>query len=107
LTGLALSENNVTDLSPLSSLQKLSKLFLQRNRIGEISPLSNLRSLTILNISVNEIKDFSPLLNLHNLTGLFLKENKADISLIKVLMDRIKSNGGFVSVDEPGDELPF
>ena len=61
LERLYLSENRISDLSPLSGLTSLERLYLSENRISDLSPLSGLDSLEVLRLSENSISDLSPL----------------------------------------------
>lgn len=90
LTKLNLSNNSVTDLSPLSNLFYLSTLDLSNNNkkasIGgyDISPLGMLVNLTNLNLSSNNIKKIDSLENLDKMLNLNLSMNGIqDISGIK------------------------
>ncbi|GEO73943.1 GY family cell surface protein [Levilactobacillus namurensis DSM 19117] len=50
---------DVTDISPISQLTKLTSLQLGSNRLSDISPISNLKSLTDLSVGESRIADFS------------------------------------------------
>ncbi|WP_164506586.1 MucBP domain-containing protein [Lapidilactobacillus mulanensis] len=55
---------DITDLSPLSELEKLKYLVVDGNRISDLKPIANLvnsGTLTYLDIRANSIADFSPL----------------------------------------------
>ncbi|AWZ49444.1 hypothetical protein C3495_11750 [Clostridiaceae bacterium 14S0207] len=68
LETLDLSENRISDLTPLSNLKKLEYLELDRNIVEDLTPLSKVKSLKHLNIYNNEnIVDTQPLANLTNL----------------------------------------
>jgi hypothetical protein len=59
-----LSDNKISDLTPLFSLPLLQELNLSDNNIEDINVLSNLLNLRRLKISNNYIEDFSPLFEL-------------------------------------------
>ncbi|CAJ1228538.1 hypothetical protein LZY01_03520 [Levilactobacillus zymae] len=59
---------NVTDISPLAGLTKLTQLDIQYNRISDLTPLENLTNLKSLSTSFNRIADFRPLKDLPKLT---------------------------------------
>lgn len=59
-----LSDNMISDLTPLFSLPLLQELNLSDNNIEDINVLSNLLNLKRLKISNNYIEDFSPLFEL-------------------------------------------
>jgi len=75
---LDLSNNRITDVSPLSRLTRLEWVVLDDNNISDITPLANLTSLTKLGLSVNQIGDISPLSSLTNLVMLHLANNQID-----------------------------
>ena len=80
---LALKNNQLTDLGPLSGLTNLRCLELNENQIVDISALSALTNLTELNLSENEIADLTPLGSLTNLTRLDLDRNQInDVSIL-------------------------
>ncbi len=73
--GLFLTENNITDISPLAKLTNLASLWLDGNNITDISPLAKLTNLTELKLNNNNISDISPLVNLTKLADLDLFGN--------------------------------
>ena len=68
LKSLDLSENDISDLSPLAGLENLTYLELDRNYISDLTPLGGLTGLVHLNLYNNEITDITPLAPLKNLT---------------------------------------
>jgi Leucine-rich repeat (LRR) protein len=81
LKELYLSDNQLSDISQLSSLKSLTRLDLGANGISDISSLASLDELTILDLYVNQIRDISPLASLASLSKLFLFRNQiGDIS---------------------------
>ena len=75
---LDLSNNQITDISPLAGLTNLTNfglLNLGRNKISDLSPLAGLTNLERLNLSYNQISDLSPLKGLTNLKSLDLSGN--------------------------------
>jgi hypothetical protein len=75
--------NQISDISPLAGLTKLTVLQLDGNLITDISAVAGLTKLTALGLSSNQISDISPLAGLTNLTTLSLDSN--DISDISAL----------------------
>ena len=75
LTSLSLSDNSISDISALSNLTNLTWLGLWENSISDISALSNLTNLTVLGLNRNSISDISALSNLTNLDRLYLWGN--------------------------------
>ncbi len=76
LTQLVLSDNQIADLKPLSSLTNLTELFLDNNQIADLKPLSSLTNLTRLALDSNQIANLKPLSSLTNLTRLALDSNQ-------------------------------
>lgn len=104
LTTLGLSANQIIDITPLKNQTNLSDLYLFENQIIDITPLENLTNLTILNLGCNQITDIVPLKNLTNLTYLELTENQiTDISPLKNL---IKLNGLYLESNQITDYSP-
>ena len=62
LTTLTMSNNQVSDITPLSGLTNLEILMLDHNRISDIRPLRTLLNLEHLNVENNQISDITPLL---------------------------------------------
>ena len=84
---LHLGAQDISNISPLTSLAKLRVLWLDQNRkISNITPLSGLTDLKELNINSNLITNTSPLKNLNNLENLDLSYNPInDLSGLKFL----------------------
>ena len=82
INGTHINSNEITDLSPLSGLVKLTELYLHRNLIRDLSPLSNLTALETLDVSANfHISDLSPLSGMTRLRMLNLYTNEiSDLS---------------------------
>ena len=75
------------DISPLATLINLKELFLVGNGISDISPLAGLKKLRRLNLSNNQISDLSPLARLTELQTLQIRRNwTRDISPLAGLM---------------------
>jgi hypothetical protein len=76
LEHLYLSGNHsITDISLLSSLTGLKRLYLDFNRISDIRPLAGLTALTHLGLAYNSISDVNPLAGLYNLEFLHIQNN--------------------------------
>jgi len=75
---LSLSDNLISDISPLAELTNLGNLSLNKNQIADISPLASLTGLEWLGLSDNAITDISSLAGLTNLRGLGLRNNLID-----------------------------
>ncbi len=81
--GGRINSNSVSDLSPLSGLTSLRRLSLRSNTITDISPVAGLTNLTSLVLDGNSITNISALAGLTNLTLLYLGGNTiTDISAL-------------------------
>ena len=81
LAHLDLSDNSISDISPLAGLTKLEALWLSGNRISDLSSLVSNTSLAHLDLSDNSISDISPLAGLTKLKALWLSGNRiSDLS---------------------------
>lgn len=84
LREIDLSNNLLTDISPLAGLVQLEMLNLSGNQLSDITPLhreSGRFALTWLNLSRNQISDLASLKRLTDLKYLFLGSNQiSDIS---------------------------
>ncbi len=89
INGNRINSNDITDISPLSGLTKLTELYLHRNMIYDIAPLSNLTALEKLDVSANfHISDISPLSGMTRLRTLYLYTNEiSDLSPLSGLTD--------------------
>ncbi|MFT6306950.1 MAG: Leucine-rich repeat (LRR) protein, partial [Halioglobus sp.] len=73
LSSLNVSENQVSDLAPISSLNNLNGFYANGNALSDLSPLPV--GLTNLGVNRNSIADISPLANLLALNFLDLGQN--------------------------------
>ena len=71
-----MSGNSISDVSALSGLTSLTRLFLSGNAISDVSALSGLPSLTWLKLDGNTIADFSVLSGLASLVVLELSADE-------------------------------
>ncbi len=81
------SDNRITDLTPLIGLNDLEELNLSDNQVGIIDELSYLKGLRSLVLSNNYIEDITPLFELENLEYVELSGNKIDIGQINKLAE--------------------
>jgi len=81
---LALRENEISDLAPLSGLTNLVTLNLSMNQISDLSPLSGLASLTTLDVHDNPmITDISAVSGMTALETLIIRfDSVSDISAL-------------------------
>ncbi len=88
LTKLNLSYNQITDIKSLEKLVNMTELSVGYNQIADITPLKNMRSLNRLSAGNNQISDVTPLQSLTKLQFLFLNNNKiTDISSLRSLIN--------------------
>lgn len=82
---LGMSNQSITDISPIAKLTRLQALYLDQNRrLANIAAIAGLKELRGLNLQMNNISDISPLRNLTKLTFLNLMTNPiTDISVLK------------------------
>ena len=79
--GSYFNRNSISDLSPLSGLTSLERLYLYNNSISDVSDLSGLTSLKTLYLYNNSISDVSGLSGLTSLERLSLYNNSiSDVS---------------------------
>ena len=67
---LSLNSNNIEDISPLGDLN-FESLYISRNGLSDISFLSGITEVSSLDISYNPINDLSPLSQLSTINGTF------------------------------------
>ncbi len=83
LTELHIYQNNISDISPITGLNRLKTLSLFNNNIEDITPIAGLTELQTLYLRSNEITDVSALKNLTNLVNLDISDNHiTDISAL-------------------------
>lgn len=73
---LDIGNNNITDISSLSTLKELTNLEASNNKITDISPLNSLTKLETLYLENNNISDITPIKDLFELNTLLLDNNK-------------------------------
>jgi Leucine-rich repeat (LRR) protein len=81
------SNNRISDLSPLIGLRELEELNLSDNQVGIIDELSSLKNLKSVLLTNNYIDDISPLFELKNLEYVELSGNHIDCDQINKLSD--------------------
>ncbi|GEM_PF-1039277 len=75
LRNLRVSDNKITDLSPLNGLD-LTYLYADNNRISDISPLKTSKSLQTLSLNNNQVSDISVLSECAALMEVQLENNQ-------------------------------
>ena len=75
LSGLSISDNGLSDLSPLSSIDHLDYLYSEGNSIQDLSPISSL-NVWHLQLDRNEITDISPLSGNEHIRSLVIRNNQ-------------------------------
>ena len=110
MESLSLSNNSISDISPLAGLTNLKGLWLHSNAFSDISPLSGLTNLIVLDLQNNDISNISLLASFTNLTHLYLYNNTisnivplADLINLKVLNLRYNAISNIIPlVANPG-----
>ncbi len=69
----SLSDNQISDLTPVVGLKKLRSLSLADNNISDLSPLATMDQIQHLELAYNPIADLSPITEMSNLQELFLE----------------------------------
>ena len=69
---LELPNNRIQDMTPLTELTKLKRVWLTANQISKIPSLLGMKQLTVLALSGNQISDITPLRELTQLTDLHI-----------------------------------
>jgi len=88
LESLDLSQNAVSDISPLAGLTKLTALSLADNPVTDVAPLAKLTNLKLLILSKCQAQNYSALSNLINLQVLWLDNSTiSDVSSLASLMN--------------------
>jgi internalin A len=82
-----LSDNHITDLTPLIGLDLLEELNISDNKIGYIDVLSYLKNLKRVYLSNNSFEDLSPLFELEKLEYADLSGNKIGKEQINKLIE--------------------
>ncbi|MCH9022691.1 MAG: hypothetical protein IID32_07980 [Planctomycetes bacterium] len=72
---LRLSDNNISNLPPLTELMSVEQLQLNNNQITDLSPLAELIDVQVLFLNGNGISNVLPLTKLTNLIAVFLIDN--------------------------------
>ena len=91
LATLDLAKNQVTDLAPLSGMNKLQFLDLSNNRVERVSTLSTNHALQYLELSGNRVKDIKALALLTNMASLYLSGNRIEDASAVMKLPRIAS----------------
>jgi len=109
---LDLSQNQISDLTPLQSLTELEQLGLGGNLISDVTPLQSLTSLYELNLYSNQIDDLAPFQSMTNLKILELSKNRIiDITTLESLskLQKLWLNDNpltYEQIDELREALP-
>ena len=82
LERLSIAGENITDISPLFSLEKLHELVINDNPISSLEGIENLRSLNRIELRGTLVSDLTPLYQLPSLQGIWVGNcrNITDIS---------------------------
>jgi Leucine-rich repeat (LRR) protein len=78
LAELDLSDNAITDVSPIKDLKNIQSLSLGKNQIADVGPLAELVKLQLLDLSDNQVTAIDALAKLENMRTLYLTNNKLE-----------------------------
>ncbi|EPB7495617.1 InlB B-repeat-containing protein, partial [Listeria monocytogenes] len=87
---LNISNNQISDITPLASMKDMNTLNISNNQISDITPLASMKDMNTLNISNNQISDITPLASMKDMRMLIANNN--DISDLNPLKN-IKFGG--------------
>ena len=95
---LDIRDNKIEDISVLSGLPNMKKLFFSNNKIKSIVPLSNMSGLRWVLMENNGIENLWPMYNLTNLTdamafGNDLENNEQLSKINKKVIEKLKEQG--------------
>jgi len=76
LVSLGLTNNGITDLTPLADLKNLTSIKLTNNKVTDLTPLAGLPALNNLGLSYNTVADLTPLTHIATLRSLGLAKNQ-------------------------------
>lgn len=83
LMDLSVTENNISDLSPLADKDKLQSIYFDYNNVSDITPLENKSRLAIVEFGYNHVKDISPLKDCPLVSLIAAHNGVEDISILK------------------------
>lgn len=90
LESLSVSDNAISDLTPVAGLQKLTSLQISNNNVSDLSALGGLGNLKTLYLDGNPVRDLTPLYRLGGLKTLSMKNvsvSAADLAALKEALD--------------------
>ena len=93
---LIITNNDISDISPIKDLNKLKYIDFAFNKISEIEPLRNLKNVSTLNLKNNYIKNIVPIENFQKIELLLLYNNPLNedsylVSLPKIIKNNPKA----------------
>ena len=109
VTMLDLRSNHIQDISGISHMVNLKQLYLSYNQITDLSPLIRLQNLTYLSFDYNQVKDIRPLSALTGLHTLTMNGNRIeDIHALVTLQElvHLEIAGNHIKDRSPLDLLP-
>lgn len=109
LTSIKLTNNKVTDLTPLAGLPALNNLGLSYNTVADLTPLTHIATLRSLGLAKNQISDLTPLAGLTFLSTVDVSENLvSDLTPLAHLtqLSRLTLAGNGIITPAPLSDLP-
>jgi hypothetical protein len=100
---LNIQGNDITDISPLSTLTGLRELNIRYSKITDISPLAEITSLRRLSMPSSKLTDISPLSDLTKLESAYLRFNQ--ITDVSSLANFVRYGGLLFLMGNPVEDL--
>lgn len=99
LENLSVSDNAISDISPVAGLTKLTSLQLSNNAVSDLSALGGLGNLKTLYLDGNPVSDLTPLYSLRGLRTLSLKNVAVTPKALGALEDALPDCSVFSDTD--------
>ena len=96
---LDLTDNVITDLTPITDLTLLQSVTLANNQITDLAPLAGLEKMQLLDLADNSVTDLSPITAMQNLRTLWVADNQL------TSIEPVKSCPKIWSLDVAGNRL--
>ena len=100
LENLSVSDNDISDLSPVVALKNLTSLQISNNAVSDLTALSSLSGLKTLYLDGNPIRDLTPLYRLSELKTLSMKNIELAPRTLSDLREALPGCSVFADIDE-------
>lgn len=75
---IRLSDNKISDLTPIAGLERLMSIEFENNQIQDIAPLAKLTGIQLINLGGNQVKSLAALEQMTNMRSLWLANNQLE-----------------------------